>query len=300
MNLGTRDLEILTVLAREQHMGRAAETLGLRQPQLSIRLAQIERVLGLKLFERRPRVIPTPEGELIVEAARAAFSDFAAATERAKRMAGGHVGSIVIGLAASVILSDVPLSVQRFRAAYPRVDLALRDMHSSLQGDALRRGLIDVAVTREPVSGGTLAAEILGRQRFVALLPAGHRLARRGWIALAELADEPFVLFHPGIAPGLLEQVNALCLRAGFTPRVVQQAQEWYTVLGFVRAGIGVTITLDVFAGTRAGSVVTCALEDAEATSPVFLGWDAARMSGPCELLLDWLRADRGVLAVTE
>ena len=293
MNLGTRDLQLLEVLAREQHFGRTAEILGLSQPQLSIRIAQIERIIGLKLFQRRPRVSLTAEGEVVVEAARSAFADFSGAVARARRMAHGQVGSLVTAVAASVMLSDLPLSVQRFRAAFPDVSLQLRDMYSGLQGEALQRGLIDIAVMREPVRGRGLRCEVLGHQRFVALLPGGHRLAGRARIAVAELAEDPFVLFHPPIAPGLLEQINALCLRAGFAPRIVQQAEEWYTVLGFVRAGMGVTITLDVFGTTALSNVTTCALEDAGATSPVFIGWDEARPSAPRDVLLDWLREDK-------
>ena len=297
MNLGTRDLQLLDVVAREGHFGRAAQILGMRQPQLSIRVAQIERVLGLRLFDRRPRVSLTSEGQLVVEAAGSAFADFAAVVERARRMAHGQVGSIVTALAASVMLSDLPLSVQRFRRAYPDIVVQLRDMFSGLQGDALRRGLIDIAVTRDPLRGRSLRSEVLGDQRFVALLPGDHRLAGQASIALAELAEEPFVLFHPPIAPGLLEQINALCFRAGFAPRVVQQAEEWYTVLGFVRAGIGVTITLDVFGATALSHVAVCGLEGGQATSPVFIGWDEARASAPRDLLLGWLRQDPDVLA---
>ena len=292
MNLSVRDFHLLDVLGREQHFGRTAEILGLRQPQLSIRIAQIERVLGLTLFQRRPRAMLTPEGAVIVEAARSAFADFDAAVERARRMAKGQVGAIVVAIASSVMLSDLPLAVQRFRHAYPGVALSLRDMNSGMQAEALQRGLIDISITREPVQGRSLRCEVLGRQRFVALLPRDHPLAGRGQLALAELAEEPFVLFNPAIAPGLLQQINALCLRAGFVPRVVQQAEEWYTVLGFVRAGFGVTVTLDVFGAAARSDVAACDLDDEQATSPVFIGWDEERQSSPRDLLADWLRAE--------
>jgi DNA-binding transcriptional LysR family regulator len=121
-------------------------------------------------------------------------------------------------------------------------------------------------------------------------------LAERRSLALSELAAEPFVLFSPTIAPGLHHQINALCIRAGFAPRVAQEADEWYTVLGFVRAGFGVTIALDIF-GTLAWSGVTaCELSDDEATAPVFLCWDRERVSASRDLLVDWLRGDPDVL----
>ena len=297
MSLGIRDHQILTVLARELHFGRAAEELGMRQPQLSLRLAQIERVLGLKLFVRRPQVALTPAGEIIADASRRAAGDFNTALEQARLVERGESGSIVAALGSSVILSDLPLSLQRFREAYPDVALSLRDMHSAQQWEALRSGLIDVSVTRELGSGRAIRCEILGRQPFVALVPSSHRLAGKSRIALSELADEPFVLFNPPVAPGLYHQIHALCIRAGFTPRIAQEASEWYTVLGFVRAGFGVTIALDIFGTLAWSGVEACGLRDQEATAPVFLCWDETRASAPRDLLADWLLADPNVLS---
>lgn len=291
MTISTRDFQILTTLARELHFGRAADALAMRQPQLSLRIAEIERSVGAQLFQRRPRVALTLAGEVMVEAAQAAFTGFAAATERARRLDRGQAGSIITAVASSVMLSDLPILLQRFRARWPDVALSLRDMHSAEQAEALRRGLIDVAITREATAARSIRCEILGRQRFVALLPTEHPLAGQARINPAALADEPFVLFRPDVAPGLLQQINALCLRAGFLPRVEQSADEWYTVLGFVRAGFGVTIALDIFSPFAPSGVVAVQLDDPAATSPVFLSWDAERLLPTRDLLIDWLLA---------
>ena len=164
------------------------------------------------------------------------------------------------------------------------------------QMEALRSGLIDVSVTREIGTGRSIRSEILGRQRFVALLPSSHRLAKRRKLNLSELAGEPFVLFSPTIAPGLHHQINALCIRAGFAPRIAQEANEWYTVLGFVRAGFGVTIALDIFGTLAWSGVSACELTDVDATAPVFVCWDKDRASASRDLLVDWLRKDPNVL----
>jgi DNA-binding transcriptional LysR family regulator len=300
MILGARDYELLTVLARELHFGRAAAKLGMRQPQLSVRVAQIEQLLGLQLFIRRPRVALTPAGEIVVDAGRRALADFSAAVEQARLVEHGQVGSIVVAVGSSIMLSDLPLSLQRFRSAFPDVAMTLRDMHSSPQVEALRSGQIDVSVTREIGTGRSIQSKILGRQKFVALLPSSHPLAGRKRLALSELAGEPFVLFSPTIAPGLHHQINALCIRAGFAPQIAQEANEWYTVLGFVRAGFGVTIALDIFGTLAWSGVSACELADADATAPVFLCWDQDRASASRDLLVDWLRKDPNVLGRAE
>ena len=294
--LGARDYQLLNVLAAELHFGRAAEKLGIRQPQLSVRVGQIERILDLKLFVRRPRVALTPAGEIVIDAGRRAAADFDAAVAHARLVEHGQVGSIVAAVGSSIMLSDLPLSLHRFRSAYPDVALTMRDMHSFQQMEALRSGLIDVSITREIGTGRSIQSEILGQQRFVALLPSSHSLAGQRRIALSELAGEPFVLFAPSIAPGLHHQINALCIRAGFSPRITQEATEWYSVLGFVRAGFGVTIALDIFGTLAWSGVSACELEDDHATSPVFLCWDRERGSATRDLLVDWLRNDPNVL----
>jgi DNA-binding transcriptional LysR family regulator len=292
MTLSTRDFTILSTLAREQHFGRAAEALGLRQPQLSIRVAEIERQVGVRLFTRRPRVALTAEGEIIVDAARAAFGDFAAAVERAGRMARGQEGTLVVAVASSVMLSDIPLSIQRFRRAWPDVEVVLRDMHSARQLEALRAGQIDLAITRELGAAEAIASRVIGHQRFVVLLPKTHPLAGRGTVKVADLANEPFVLFAPGIAPGLLQQIHQLCARAGFEPRIAQQAEEWYTVLGFVRAGFGITIALDIFGPLVWPDLAMCPITDDGALSPVYVCWSEVRAHSPRDLLIDWLQRE--------
>ena len=108
--IGARDLNLITTLARELHFRRAAELLAMRQPQLSVRLAQIERSLGVTLFVRRPRVALTPAGEVIADAARRAIGDFNGAVEHARLVERGKAGSIVAAVASTVMLSDLPLS----------------------------------------------------------------------------------------------------------------------------------------------------------------------------------------------
>ncbi len=296
MSIGTRDFKLLTVLANELHFGRAADALGMRQPQLSTRLAQIERALGVDLFVRRPRVALTPAGRMIVDAARRAFSEFDAAVEQARRVERGEVGSIVTAIGSSVMLSSIPLSIQNFRKNYPEIGLTLRDMHSAQQGEALRNGLIDVSITREIIDGKAIRSEILGHQRFIALMPDGHRLAGRKKVALRDLSSEPFVLFQHAIAPSLHHQINALCIRNGFTPKIVQEADEWYTVLGFVRAGFGVTVSLDMEGAPDWPGVHAALLDEKDAVAPIFLCWDEDRQSPSRDLLLDWLRQDSKLL----
>jgi DNA-binding transcriptional LysR family regulator len=58
---------------------------------------------------------------------------------------------------------------------------------------------------------------------------------------LKALAGEPFLLFSRDLAPGLYDQLIAMCQGAGFSPRIVQEAQM-HTIVSLVAAGIGVSL----------------------------------------------------------
>ena len=80
------------------------------------------------------------------------------------------------------------------------------------------------------------------RWLVVAVLPSGGRLATRVRLSLADLADEPFVLFPRRLGEELFDRLITYCRDAGFLPRVVQEATQWPSVVAFVEAGLGVAI----------------------------------------------------------
>lgn len=86
-----------------------------------------------------------------------------------------------------------------------------------------------------------------------------------------------------------MQQIHRLCEAAGFSPNVVQQAEEWYTVLGFVRAGFGITIALDIFGALVWPDVEVRAIADTDASSPIYLCWDEERPLPARDLLINWV-----------
>ncbi len=105
--------------------------------------------------------------------------------------------------------------------------------------------------------------EPLLRDRMVAALPDGHRLARRRRIALAELADEPWVMFAAHHGPGMHALIVTACAQAGFAPRVVQQPRQMQTTAGLVAGGIGVALMPRLFVPMQPQGITFCQLKDA-------------------------------------
>jgi DNA-binding transcriptional LysR family regulator len=237
-----RSLRCFVAVAEELHFGRAARRLHLSQPPLSQTIHALETRLGVLLFERtRRRVALTHAGTVLLEHARTLLRNAEQAAIAAQRASRGEVGRLSVGFILAATHHLLPETLRQFRERMPEVELSLREMPIREQLDALEEGVIDVGFLRPPVDTDIIAAQTLVREPFLVAIPHGHELLRRRSLALAQLAQVPFVLFTPGRSP-LYTQIISACAAAGFTPNVVQDAAHIVTVLGLVRAGLGVAL----------------------------------------------------------
>ena len=91
-----------------------------------------------------------------------------------------------------------------------------------------------------PLDDASLFCEVVAQPAFHLALPTGHRMAHRESIALAELANDGFVLFPRQIGPQLYDTIIGLCHAAGFSPKVTQEAYPAQSIIAFVSAGVGI------------------------------------------------------------
>jgi DNA-binding transcriptional LysR family regulator len=239
-----RQLRYFVAVAEELHFRRAAERLHISQPPLSQQIRALEDELGFTLLARtRRRVELTPAGEAFLRDARALLSELDGAVATARRIDAGQTGRLRIGFVGSALLSIVPGTVERFRAARPGVAIELRERSTVDQLRAVAVGVVDVGLVRPPIEeDGSLRAETVLRERTVAAVPAGHPLASLGRVPLRRLADEPLVLFPRDQAPGFHDLLIGALADTGGGPRVIQYAPEMLTIIGLVAAGTGVSL----------------------------------------------------------
>ena len=239
-----RHLRYFVAVAEELHFGRAAARLFIAQPPLSQQIQQLERELGVPLFQRTSRRVQlTPAGEAFLTDARQVLAGVEGAVLSAQRAARGETGWLGLGFAASATYDLLPAVLHDFRAQFPDVSLSLRELNAAEQGDALRSRSIHVGFARPPVPHPDIVIEASLREPFLAALPAAHPLAaQQEGLPLALLAGEPFVSFPELPLPSYAEVVRAACLEAGFTPRVVQEVREMQTALSLVAAELGVAL----------------------------------------------------------
>ncbi|NHH80362.1 LysR family transcriptional regulator [Burkholderia gladioli] len=253
-----RHLRYFLAIAEESNVTRAAERLGIGQPPLSQQIRNLERELGVELFRRTAHgVVLTSAGQAFrVEAAR--VLDDAARARRAAQQAGnGETGILRLGFTASAVFNPVvPALIQRFKAAYPGVDVSLDEANTPELVRRLADERLDAVFVRPgPTSFEGLALRPFPDEPMKLVVPASHRFAQRRRVALAELADEAFVLVPGPAGATLYAEILDACRRAGFLPRLAQEAPQISSVINLVAAGLGLSIVPAAFEQVRVQGV---------------------------------------------
>ena len=229
-------------LAEHLHFGHAAEHLRVAQPHVSRRIKQLEEELDAQLFYRDKRnVRMTRAGEVFLVEAKKLLRDAEIAKERTRESARGRRGNLTVSMISSAMLGALPSILGEFHRLHPDVSLSFKEMNSIALLDALSRAEADVGFMHPPVRAlGTYEHVALEREPLIAVLQHTHPLARRNRLSLIELASEPWVMFPRDNGATIYDLIISLCQKAGFSPKIVQEAGSVPARLGLVAAGFGV------------------------------------------------------------
>lgn len=238
-----RQLRYFAAVADELHFGRAAARLHMSQPPLSVQVGRLETELGVTLFERSTRrVALTPAGRHLHRRARQVLADADAVREELREFADGLVGDLSVGFVSSANYTVLPGVVQLFRKRRAGVELTLSPLTSGEQLTALRSGALDVAIVRDERASDDFVTDVVFEERFVVCLPAAHPLADRIEVTPADLVDVPMISYPRPLMPGFVDRVTEVLRVDDRSPRVVQEVVHQETALGFVAAGIGMSV----------------------------------------------------------
>ncbi|GAB2876934.1 LysR family transcriptional regulator [Uliginosibacterium flavum] len=241
-----RHLRYFLAVAEELHFTRAAARLHIGQPPLSQQIQALEAELGVALFIRTKRSVQLTEaGQHLLVRAREILGASADVADELQRIARGGAGELRIGFTSSgLLIPDIRNLLRHYRAAFPAVSLRLSEMTTHVQFAALQRGELDIGFVRfnESAAPDGIRMQILRQDRLCLVLPEDHRLAGRSDVSLAECQDEAFICYPASIGASVVEYLRRLCAKAGFAPRVAQEAQEALTQIGLVAAGMGIAV----------------------------------------------------------
>jgi len=270
-----RHLRYFVAVGDELNFGRAALALHIAQPPLSRAIRALEAELGATLFDRGTRGVRlTGAGAALLPEARRLLRDAEAFRDGARQYAAGAAGTLSIGFVSTAAYNVLPRIVPAFRARRPGVRLALREATSDVQPAALASGELDVGFLIPGARDPALAYAPLHREPLVAALPARRRWPVR--VSLRSLAGEAFILFPREVAPELHDAIVALCRKAGFAPRIGQEAIQMQTIVSLVAGGMGVSLVPASLEHMRRDGVVYRPLAERGPRVEIGLAWRAA------------------------
>ena len=266
---------------------------GTTQSGVSRALARLEAEVGTPLLRRSGRVLRMTHAGVAfkrhVDSLMHELDDGLAAVHQ---LVDPETGTVTLSFQPSLGTWLVPDLVGSFRAEHPRVRFDLRPKHDELVTAVRERGEIDLELSTLRPSGPAVRWQRLTMEPLRLAVPTGHRLASRPQVALAEVADLPFVTIRP---TSVLRPVcDELCARAGFDPDIAFECDDLPTIRGFVAAGLGVAI-VPAATETAAGRLHYLELTDRGAVREIGMAWPAERKLLPAAELFRAHVADRAV-----
>ncbi|MFH8791123.1 LysR family transcriptional regulator [Streptomyces sp. NPDC017941] len=229
-------LRYFQVVARYEHISRAAEELRVAQPSLSRTIARLEAELGSPLFDRQGRRIRlNPYGAIFLRHVDRALSELDDGRRALRDARDTGLGRVSV---ASETLLTITHLLGSFRAAHPRADVRLFQSTAEEMDRRLRAREVDFCVASQPLTGTGLKSVELAREEVLLAVPRGHRLDGREKVTVPEIADEPFVTTRRGHWQRTL--LDRLFAAEGLTPQLSCEGDEPGASQDMISAGLGI------------------------------------------------------------
>ncbi|MDQ2095949.1 LysR family transcriptional regulator [Rhodalgimonas zhirmunskyi] len=229
-------LEMLIALAKAQHFGRAAQSLGITQPSLSAGIRQLEEQLGVKLVLRGARYGGlTPEGQRALIWARQIVGDTRRLREEMRASHHGLAGHLRIAVIPTALTMAARLAA-RFEKAHPAVSFTILSRSSLEILEMLENLDVDAGITYldvEPL--GRVTCSPLYREHYALVVGATHALAGKTTLSWGQLADVKLCLLTPNMQNRRIISRNFQ--RANIAPPAPVESNSTIVLIATVKEG---------------------------------------------------------------
>ena len=297
-----RQVHYALAVVEAGNFSTAAEDLYISQSSLSKQIIALENELGFQLFDRSKRKIAlTPAGSAFVIHARAINDAYRAMLADLREYKAGPALAIV---AIPVIAQyGITSYIAEFRSKHPDIDLTLEEREASTILPALDNHHFDLAFVRDNyLDRASYVVREIARDRFCVVVSNRHRYAARSSIALAELANENFIMFDKGTV--VHELAVDACRSAGFEPRIFYASLRIESILGLVASNAGVALMMErVVDYHKHPDVVVMTLEESIESHIVLVAPKIRKQAWPARAFMEFMektmvRADNGMKKV--
>ncbi|HJT22107.1 MAG TPA: LysR substrate-binding domain-containing protein [Nitrospira sp.] len=246
-----RHLRYFMAVARAKNFTRAAETLHVSQPSLSVQIRDLEEEIGTPLFDRLGRTVElTQAGAVFLEHAERAMRELEQAAQLVRELHGAHRGKLVVGTLATVNSYLIPPLVSKFKQRFPGIHLQVHSQPSADIVEGVLANRLDLGLCLLPISHDRLATVRLFEERLVLVTPADHPVSRAR-IRMQELGGLPLVLMPADYC--LRKMVEAECAKARVETDVVLEMTSPEGILEAVENGAGLSILPELYVRGRLG-----------------------------------------------
>ena len=294
MKFGLRHIRYFIAVAEELHFRRAAVRLGIAQPALSRAIRYLEQELAVTLFERSNRSVAlTPAGKTFLDGCRSVMSAVERTVDDTRRVDCGQIGTLRIGYTDFAIAGALPNLLQAFQRTHPGIIL---QPYHGVTADQLRKleeGNLDIGFVTGPITRPGYDQCLIQRDRLICVVYENHPLAGRRGVRLKELANEDFVHGPSRDWEHFYSYLIPLCRRAGFVPRIVQEAFNSAGILGLVASGMGVTILTESTHNLAVKGLVAVPLKDVSERLMTVAIWNASAARGSIGMFVEFIREQK-------
>ena len=273
-------------------LSKTAEQLHVSQSTLTRQMQSLETEIGGQLLERsHSGVALTAAGHVLLEGMRPVVARADIVIAEARKLALGQSASLRIGYLMSAAAEYLNPSLAALRRSHPETKVHLVDLSPGEQISALRRGELDVIVlgNLNPAVAREFFVRRITTLPVVVALPEAHALASGDGVALADLRRELFVGANPDHVPAFNSWMIQLCRRAGFRPKIVENADGLTHTLSLLVAENAVTLLPGLVSKAKVPGVTFRPLLSPPAKWELQVAWQRGKITKPVRELVNLL-----------
>lgn len=228
-------------VAKMRSFRRAAEVLNISQPSLSRQVKILEHECGVELLKRDSTwIVLTPAGELLVSQIGKLLEEVNDLRAAMVNLGAAQHSRLSVGAIQSTLDHPIPAAIAVLHKQHPNLMISVRGSKSSDIIEAVSRGTLEVGIVATPVIDPRIEVELILKERYVAVLPAGHRLTKLKLIQLADIAVERFVTFPRGYL--IRQMIDLSSLEDNTSLAVATELESIEAIKALVRFGNAVSI----------------------------------------------------------
>lgn len=285
-----RHLRYFITVAEELNFSRAALRLYTAQPSLSQQIKDLEEEVGAKLLHRTKRKVElTEEGIVFLEQARLTLEQADKAISMTRQVLKSRQQQLTIGFVPVVEMKIFPYVLPNLRLQAPDLKIELISMNNTEQINALKKGEIDIAFTRDDTNDEEIQSHFVLKEPLIFLLPKNHPLSRYDRIPVKALNNIDFIIPSEEQSYVLHHTILNFAKMHNIKFNIVQKADNILFNTNSIGMGLGCTILPAYIESIMPNNTITKSLDVDLPYLDLFVSYGKSKKSTGTEQFLDLL-----------